>query len=262
VIYTPATQKAQLRRASVTTQANGPAASQPAVTTTSVSASLKLRVASYNVLYGSSPKRILSNIESVKPDVVLLQEASLSAVQMFARSLGMEYQFGPYKPGVKFGMAVLSRGKMETVKLFSMKGENNFAIAANVSVGGREMLIVSVHWKPLPRPLVSGLLKSMGPHKEQARMILELVRQSHRPAIVGGDLNTLSFTPEYLAMTAVMRDCASETGTSSQPSIFVSGIGYRVDHIFVHGPWRCKSGGVSQLGGSDHRLIYSDLELP
>jgi endonuclease/exonuclease/phosphatase family metal-dependent hydrolase len=222
---------------------------------------LKIRVASYNTQAGRQRVTILKNIQSVNPDIVFLQEAPLENVRSFARTLDMNYQYGPYDPKAKMGLAVLATGQISPVKIFTMSGERNFALAARVRMGNREILVVSTHLKSLPRPLVSGLLKTMGPHKVQADMIIDLVKQTKTPIIVGGDFNTLGFTPAFIALSSVLRNTAAAVGTSTQPSIFVSGAGYRIDHILVRGPWKIHDSQVSPLPGSDHRLIWADLEL-
>ncbi|MFA5864624.1 MAG: endonuclease/exonuclease/phosphatase family protein [Phycisphaerae bacterium] len=223
---------------------------------------LNLRLASYNILSAKFADKAFQNIQSVHPDIVLLQEAPLSRIKSFARNLGMSYQFGPYGPKSSTGLGILTIGKIKPVKLFDMPKERNFALAASVEMGNQKFLVICVHLKSLPRPLLTGLLKSMRPRQEQAKMIVELVKQTKTPAIVGGDFNTLSFTPEFLTLSSILRDCASAVGTSSQPSIFVNGIGYRIDHIFVRGPWKTRASQVSPLPGSDHRLIWVDLQLP
>jgi endonuclease/exonuclease/phosphatase family metal-dependent hydrolase len=222
---------------------------------------LSLRIASYNTQYGTQRANILKNIQSVNPDIVLLQETPLENVKSFARTLGMSYQFGPYNPKVKIGLGILAIGKITPVKLLTMTGERNFALAARVCIGDREILVVSTHFKSLPRPLVTGLIKVMGPHKAQADMIVDLVKQTKLPTIVGGDLNTLALTPAFITLSLSMRDTAEAAGTSSQPSIFINGAGYRIDHLLVRGPWKTLASKVSPLPGSDHRLIWAQLEL-
>ncbi len=232
--------------------------SRPATVSAEV---LKIRVASYNTQGGREKAEILKNIQSVNPDIVFLQEISPVTLKFFSKTLGMSYQFGPYGPRDTIGLGILAVGKIDPVKIFTMPGERNFALAARLQAGNREILIVSTHFKSLPRPLVSGLLKCMEPHKKQAAMIVDLVKQTKTPAIVGGDLNTLGITPAFFTLSSALRDTASAAGTSTQPSIFVSGVGYRIDHILVRGPWKVLNSQVSPLPGSDHRLIWADLEL-
>jgi endonuclease/exonuclease/phosphatase (EEP) superfamily protein YafD len=222
---------------------------------------LSLRVASYNTQSGKQRANILKNIQSANPDIVFLQEAPLENLKSFARTLGMSYQFGPYYPKAKVGLGILAVGKINPVKFLTMAGERNFALAARVRIGDREILVVSTHFKSLPRPLVTGLLTVMGPHKAQADMVVDLVKQTKLPTIVGGDLNTLAFTPAFITLSSSLKDTAEAVGTSSQPSIFISGAGYRIDHLLVRGPWKILDSKVSPLPGSDHRLIWAQLEL-
>jgi endonuclease/exonuclease/phosphatase family metal-dependent hydrolase len=237
------------------------APTQPA-TTTSARVLLTLRVASYNTRYGAEKQNVLKNIQSVHPDVVLLQEIPPDTLRAFSRALGMNYQFGPYQPGASLGLGILTRGTLEPLRPpLGMPHERNFALVARLTYQGQRIIVISTHLKSLPRPLIKGVFQTMGPHQEQAKKILEVVREYKGPAVVGGDLNTLGITPAYLSLSANLKDTAAAVGTASQPSIYVGGEGYRIDRIFVRGPWKTRAAQVSPLRGSDHRLIWADLQL-
>lgn len=230
---------------------------------TKPASTLKLRVATYNILSGRLFKQVLVNIRSVHPDIICLQETPLNkkGAKHLARVLGMQYQYFPYSKQSGIGIAILATGKLEPLKFFSMKGERNYALASKLNIGNREILLIALHLKSLPRPLVSGLLKSMGPRSRQAKEIIKLVSKQKLPAIVAGDCNTLPFTPEYITLSSKLKDCCVETKTSSQSSIFIGKNGYRIDHIFTRGPWKIEKCQVSPLPGSDHRLVWADMEL-
>jgi len=257
----PAVQKKEINATpqtpAVKTTATKPAATRPAGDPGTV----KIRVATYNTQFGKSPQQIIENLQSVHPDLVFLQETSRSNLRRYARALNMNYQFGPYDPKAQFGIGILAPGEIQPVKIFTMPNERNFGLAAIIKIANKDVLVVSTHLKSLPRPLVSGVLKAMGPHKEQANRILELVDKTNLPTIVAGDFNTMSFTPEYLTMATAMKDCAVAVGNTTQPSIFVEGTGYRIDYVFVRGPWKPLTCQVSPLPGSDHRLVWTDLNL-
>jgi endonuclease/exonuclease/phosphatase (EEP) superfamily protein YafD len=222
-----------------------------------------IRIATYNINSNINLTKkfdqILTNLNSANPDIIFLQEVNRKFITKLAKTLNMNYQLGPYAPKWDMGIGILSHYPIKPVKLFSMKDERNFAIAAKVKIDGKDILVVAVHLKSLPRPLVAGFFRSMGPHQEQAKMILDLVKSQKLPVIVGGDLNTLSFTPEFLLLTSELKDTSTSVGTGTQPSIFVNGIGYRIDHIFTRGPFSVKKCQVSPLPGSDHRMVWTEL---
>ncbi len=224
---------------------------------------LKLRVATYNILSGRSFKQILVNIRSVHPDIVCLEETPMEkhGARSIARALGMEYQFFPYSKRSGIGIAILATGKLTPLKFFTMKKERNFALASKLDIGNRKILVVAMHLKSLPRPLISGLLKSMGKRGNEAKEVVEFVSRQKLPAIVAGDCNTLPFTPAYITLSSKLRDSCVETKTSGQHSIFIGKSGYRIDHIFVRGHWNISKCQVSPLPGSDHRLVWADIEL-
>lgn len=222
---------------------------------------LKLRVASYNIEGGRKAAEVLANIRSVNPDILLLQEVDARTVRDFARAFGKRRQFGPYRPNAGQGIAILADGPMEPVKLFSMPNERNFAMAAKVKIADQELVVICAHFKSLPRPLVQGFLKTVAPHQAQAKQIVELAKKEKSPILFGGDLNTLAFTPAFITLSSTFRDTGAAVGTASQPSIFVHGVGYRIDHIMTRGPWKTLAAKVSPRPGSDHRLIWADLQL-
>ncbi len=227
---------------------------------------LRIRVATYNILCGRYIKDVVKNIKHIRPDIICLQEAPLNSrrgVRKIARVLGMDYLFYGYHKKGGVGLAILATGRIEPVRYFPEKTGRSFALAGKVEIGGRKILVVSIHLKSLPRPIIKGLLTSMDAHKKQVKRILELVTKDYPniPVIVAGDTNTLPFTPEYIMLTNRLKDCCIVTKTSHKPSIFIGKTGYRIDHIFIRGDWKILKCDVSPLAGSDHRLVWADLKL-
>jgi len=224
---------------------------------------IKLRVATYNVRIGSDLSRIQENLRLIGADVICLQEISTRRARLrkLAEALGMNYLAANYGKNWRNGLAVLARGKLKLVKVFTMPKERNFGLAAEVAVKGRKLNVLSIHLKSLPRPLLKGFFKSMGSRSQQAKQIAEFAKRSALPVIVAGDCNTLPLTPAYVALSSALRDCCTATGTSTQPTISIDRAGYRIDHVFVRGPWRIASCKVLPLAGSDHKPVAADLEL-
>jgi endonuclease/exonuclease/phosphatase (EEP) superfamily protein YafD len=242
------------------TSTSQPAASQP-VKVSGSEKTVELRVAAYNILRGEEKAKVFDNIHSAQPDIVLMEEAPDEVVRAFARKLDMSYNFGPYTPNGSQGIAILTKGKIKAVRLFSMQGERNFALASKVTIKGQTLLVIGVHLKSLPRPVTKGVFEVMDPHTRQAAKILAEIRKHDLPVLVGGDCNMLALSPEYAKLTSVLSDVALKTPNVNQPTIFVHAMGYRIDYFFTWGPWQVADYGVSPKPGSDHRMIHARLKL-
>jgi endonuclease/exonuclease/phosphatase family metal-dependent hydrolase len=230
---------------------------------------MKIRVVSYNIEKGAQSSKVQENLLRTKADLILLQEVPQKLLRVYARLLGMSYHFGPYGQEGDVGIGVLARGQLEPVKLFSMEGERNYALAVKwtpadqmKSRDAERILVVCTHLKSLQRPVTTGLLNAMKPHTLQAKKILAQVKKQQLPTIVAGDFNTLSWTPEYRTMATEMKDVAALAKAQNQPTILVGGGGYRIDYFFLQGPWIVRDYEVSPKPGSDHRMIQTVLELP
>ena len=220
----------------------------------------KLRVASYNIERGIQFDKVQANLEEARADLILLQEVPGKMLRTLARKFGMNYQFGPYSPNGDMGIGILAKGKLAPDKLFSMKDERNFALSVKWSVQKETFFVVSVHLKSLQRPVTTGLLNAMKPHTVQVKRILKQVKKHQLPTIIGGDFNTLAWTPEYQSMAAEMKDVAVVAKSQNKPTIFIGVGGYRIDYFFVDDSWKVRDYAVGPKPGSDHRMIQAVLE--
>jgi len=224
---------------------------------------VKLTVATYNIQGGRDPQLILRHLRRFNADIICLQEVNnrQTGLKLFARALGMNYLFAPRRKGERFGYAILAHGKLKRGKTLTMPGERNYGFAAELDIKHTNLHVICIHLKSLPRPLIKGALTSMAIRARQARTVIKSAKDKPGPVIVAGDCNALSFFPEYLSLSKSMTDCCVATKTSTQPTIFVGKVGYRIDHIFVKGSWNVTSCQVRAVKGSDHRPVVAKLEL-
>jgi len=224
---------------------------------------LAIRVATYNVLTSSDPNRILKNLQLLDADIVCLQEVRNDATHLkrFVDQLKMTAAYAAYGPRSGAGMAILARGTIKPGKVLNMAGERDYGFSADVTIKGETVRVLCIHLKSLPRPLIRGAMESMGARTRQAKDVVELAEASPHPVIVAGDTNSLGFFPSYVALARSLTDCCAACGTTTQPSIFVNRAGYRIDHVFVRGPWAIDAARVRELDGSDHRPVVAELRL-
>jgi endonuclease/exonuclease/phosphatase (EEP) superfamily protein YafD len=235
-----------------------------ASSTTTDASTFRVRVGTYNMMGGRKPAKILANLRKLDADLLCLQEVSSSQTQlkMYARALGMKAAFAPYRPAGSSGVAILANGSVTIDHTFTMDGERAFGVAAKVRLRGQELYVICVHLKSLPRPLMAGALASMEARSKQAREIVAWAQKQTVPTIIAGDCNSLTFFPEYLTLSNAFVDACRQTKTQHEPTIFVSGMGYRIDHIFAtNGAWRVAGCSAPALAGSDHRPVVAELGL-
>ncbi len=223
----------------------------------------RIIVATYNVQLAHNAELTLKNLKSFNADIICLQEIDkeASSLRMLADKLGMKYVFAGYSDRSRVGCAIMARGNVVRVTTLKMPRERNFGLVADVIVKGKSIRVICVHLKSLPRPLIHGAFKSMLPRMKQAKTVVQYALKSRKPVIVAGDTNSLAIFPGYATLAQSLKDSCTVKKTTTQPSIFVNKIGYRIDHVFVKGPWEIISSKVLPLSGSDHRPVVATLRL-
>lgn len=230
----------------------------------------KFRLATYNICAGKHIKEVLDNIKKVNPDIICLQEVLTvgknNGIRYMARVLGADYAYARYTSDTYTGLAILVRGgKIKLLRAFQGPGkeDRNFAIACRVKIADIELTVISMHLKSLERPLIKGVFSSLIDHQKQVKKIIEFTKKEAKEEniILAGDTNTLPFTPAYVMLKDNFTDCCLITKSQHKPSIFIDGRGYRIDHIFLKGDFKVLASDVSTSPGSDHRLIWADIEI-
>jgi len=225
---------------------------------------LKLKVVTYNVERAKQPVKLIKVLRKANADVLCLQEVpggGIFGIREIARSLRMNFEYQYYGHKKHMGCAILSRGKIGRSEPLVLAGERNFGLVSTVQIGKAKIKVLCIHLKSLPRPILTGLFLSSAARAKQARIIADMVKKELLPVIVAGDCNTLAIMREYTTLQKVLTDACAAAGTSTQPSILISGAGYRIDHVFFKGPWRVRSCQVIQAKASDHMPVAADLVL-
>ncbi|HEX6558926.1 MAG TPA: endonuclease/exonuclease/phosphatase family protein [Longimicrobiales bacterium] len=240
-----------------------------------------IRVATYNIHAGTdltsqpSIPRIAAVIDSLQPDIVLLQEVDrhtaralgadhldqlmhLTGLQgAFAKSL--DFQGGEY------GIALLSRWPIDSVTTVELtvdppqersggSHEPRVALHAVVRAPRGPLHVINTHIDPAAqgtyrRQEVVGIL---------ARLSRAVPAQA--PLVFGGDLNTRPNTDEIaavsLSLTDAWRACGAGPGNT-----FPAGVpDRRIDYIFFRHA-RCLHARVPVTEASDHRPLLVMLQI-
>ena len=93
------------------------------------------------------------------------------------------------------------------------------------------------------------------------RQLIGWVRQAGLPCIVGGDLNTLPYMPEYRTLARDLVDCTRAVSMNSRNTRPTWGLPAQLDYIFVSRDFHTRGCRVVDTELSDHRPVVADLEI-
>lgn len=229
---------------------------------------MRLRVCTYNIHGGTDEKRspslpaIADSLLGVQADVILLQEVDRflprsqfsDQATWLSRRLRMRaffygrLRFGP----AAFGNALLVRdgtptGKVTRLPLPASGGEPRCAVG--VLLPEHRCTVWSVH---------------LGLSDDWQATQLERLAESTAGAddppfvVVGGDFNARLDAPEVDAFLSATR---FDVLSGEEPTFPASAPAHRIDFLFGRGVTRLAGGAIAGPG-SDHCLVWADLELP
>ncbi|WP_210530442.1 endonuclease/exonuclease/phosphatase family protein [Rubellimicrobium arenae] len=226
----------------------------------------RVRLASYNIRkavgldWRRRPERILSVLDEIEADVVVLQEADKRLGQRpAALPLGLLSTHGRYAhidpgPGPSLGWhgnAILVRRGLEgeVMQLIDLPGiEPRGALVASIrpEIGRGRFVLVAAH-----------LGLNLGSRHRQMAAVLEAIRSYRLPVVIAGDLNERA---PFRLVAPFSRDLRL---VSPGPSFHAARPFVALDHMILTGPVRAVRAQVhaSHLSrvASDHLPIWADL---
>ena len=233
---------------------------------------IALRVLSYNIHHAEGVDgkldvaRIAGVIESVRPDIVALQEVDVKVKRSeqvdqaaeLGRLTGMKHAFGGNidLQGGKYGNALLTRGELSIVANHQLpnidKGEQRGVLEAIVEHEGKKLRVFATHFDHRRDPRE---------RLESASFVNQLAdAQPQTPALLIGDLNA-SFDSDVLQRTTQVWQLCNKT---SLPTIPVSQPERQIDFVlsFPRDAWEVvESRVLDEVVASDHRAIFYELKL-
>jgi endonuclease/exonuclease/phosphatase (EEP) superfamily protein YafD len=223
----------------------------------------ELTVLSFNVFKGRADVTALAaEIHRSRPDLVVLPEAG----QRFRGRLlplltGLGYRSSVTTAADEAddgGIVVLTAARLRDVKATPL-GLDTADRWMRVTGGGLgDVEVVAVHpASPVPRRM-SAWVTDLG-------MLRQWCDDGRGDHIVVGDINaTLDHAP-LRAAVAGCTDAAADRGqglVATWPSKWPRWFGVQIDHVFTSGGLRPASVQVLDLPGSDHRALFTRIELP
>jgi endonuclease/exonuclease/phosphatase family metal-dependent hydrolase len=236
------------------------------------------RVVSYNIRHGhhvdQGVKKIRSVLQSLKPDILCLQEATWQRPRrgspsghpvIFATALG-DYEWcaasRPRRPGGqrRLGPAIVVRGKIIRSEPLSVDGKSDYAVLAEVDIDGVRLIVVAGHFHSLSQASVAGAVRTEADRMREAAHLVRRLRGETLPVVIGVDLNALPIFPTYKSLAAAYTDVARAAGDESYTRMTGS-IPTRIDYVFVSSAFAVRTYRVVKVDYSDHRPVFVDLVL-
>ena len=241
----------------------------------------------YNIDNIKEDRRLLKVCTAIRnigvPDVLLMQEVhSQHAASFLAGNLEMPYvQYKDYAHH-QAGLAVLSRRPLNKVKIhyFSSSHYGYGALAAEIKIGNRKLLICSVHLDRIPqvnsRRRVSAFTTLRVFKKEllddtvRSRSVDELLKWLSGfdvdSIVIGGDFNTFPFSKPIRMMTKQYDDAlwpkiSYFSGTYMDLNHPLKPLNPRSDYIFYSPGVKCIKAEVVKTGPSDHYPVKAVFGL-
>jgi endonuclease/exonuclease/phosphatase family metal-dependent hydrolase len=247
-------------------------------------AASSLRLLTFNIRFGSGCDKIhipgydlqssLKNlyaiaaaIDSIKPDVVALQEVRGAAqAEKIAGKLGMHYAYVSHHLGYRlyffeWGLAFLFRFKMlatdhRSVLLDDETRVGRVALMGTMDIGGRPVTFINLHFD----------------HKEIAAQMNKVVQwtgDQRFPMVIMGDLNCEPDDPKLIPLKKQMHDTCRMASSARSREAEVRGTlpanQRRVDYIWVAKDYfRISDAGLIPSPFqriSDHIGYFADVEL-
>lgn len=242
---------------------------------------MRLRILTWNlhIAIGADerldPDRVAAEIRALKPDIAALQEVDaykertgwVNQWKYIGRAVGLPAFFGsnvttvaaappPQAPAAhpgrwmhQYGVALLTSLPVRSVEnhllTYRTEGEGYKEQRGCLEVETRDATLLCTHW---------------GLHQEerlaQVREVLALAERADRPAVVLGDLNAVSVSPEI----AALRERFLDAGAGAGPTFPSTGPNRRIDYCFLPQTWRVLGAHVLPTQASDHCPLLVEAE--
>lgn len=233
---------------------------------------LALRVMTYNIRaadYGLTG--IIATLEQGKADIIALQEVdklvrrtgTIDQPKRIAHSLGMNYVFRKHfsYQGGEFGLALLSRYKIDQVERVQVPLSNLILLKARAHTPGQPIMIIVVHFHPT-NPLDKSNTKKENDaaRLHEAKRALELATACNSPVLIMGDFNDTPGSPAYGLFAERFQDCCGVAGGLWEKTWPASFPITRIDYIWVSRHFRVLRCHTLNSSASDHLPVIAEIQ--
>jgi len=208
-----------------------------------------LRIAAINLLSSNRDyDKVLAYIQVEKFDIIIFQELSFGwRRQLNKLSTTYPYQKHQAQKG-NFGIGIYSRISLTNTQIYEFGQFDIPSIAANFKYKNKTYYLIGTHPVPPTNPSAFKM------RNDQMTFVNGLVRKQEAEAIVVGDMNCTSFSPNFSLLTegTTLRDTRAGFGACTSWEATIPFIAITIDHALVTDGIRVKHRGVGPYIGSDH----------
>jgi endonuclease/exonuclease/phosphatase (EEP) superfamily protein YafD len=214
-----------------------------------------VRVVAFNVNVGNTGlANIAAYLESLSPDVVVLEEMTASSAERLA-SLLPELEHREVALDVGRGVVILSRWPLVSSQRLEHE-RMMFGVRTEVDLGDRRLRLYGVHlnWPVVP--------KAAAGRNSQLLALGRELSGCGDACLVVGDFNTTPWSSHFreLLESSGFRDCAGGRGLlQTWPSGLPALLGIRIDHCLASPAVSIEDVSVGESVGSDHSATINDL---
>lgn len=219
-----------------------------------------LRVMLVNVLQSNTHyEDVVSQIERIDPDVVVLQEINLTWLENL-QSLNVSRPFHIHVPGgVLRGMAIFSRFPLNGIRSEEFGDRMTPSVIATLTVNETRVSLVATHpWPPSSQ-------FDYRARNEQILQVGKFMANQPDPRILIGDLNLSMWSAHYrkLISTTGLKNVRRGFGVlPSFPMDSLPLIRVPIDHCLVSDGIQVADCRLGEAMGSDHAPLIVDLVIP
>jgi endonuclease/exonuclease/phosphatase family metal-dependent hydrolase len=232
-----------------------------------------LKVMTYNIrACDFGLKNIIATLKQANADIIALQEVDkyvkrtgrVDQPKKISQALGMYYTFRKHfsYQGGEFGLALLSRYRIDQVKRMKVKRSNLILLKARVHAPGQTVGVVVVHFHPT-NPFDDKATKesNTSARKREAKKAFDTASRFQSPVLIMGDFNAASGSYAYDLFKEKYQDACESTGNlwrKTWPAKFPV---TRIDYIWASKHFKILSCRTINSHASDHRPVVARIQL-
>jgi endonuclease/exonuclease/phosphatase (EEP) superfamily protein YafD len=217
-----------------------------------------VRLVEFNVLVRNTNLRgIASYLESIAPDVVVLEEVTASSGERLVSLLPrFPHHYLAVDDGVR-GILVLSRWPLLDPQTL-LQGRGLYGVRAEVDLGDRHLRLHGLHlnWPLMPDAALG--------RNEQLPALARELAACRGACVAVGDFNTVPWSSHFRDLLTVsgFQDCAAGRGfLATWPAGLPAPLRIRIDHCLVSSAVSVVDVRVGEAIGSDHLATINDLSV-
>lgn len=209
---------------------------------------------------------ILKFIDSINPDILLLQE---SAYKVGRNIDGFDHHFLGFREGIeKTLLDIYSKYPIVNKGFVDFPESKNNAIYTDLKIENDTIRVYNIHLQSFAFTFgntddISGKFSNtLNKQIEQAQIIKEHSENWNGKVIIGGDLNATQFGKPYRIIAESLNDSFIKKGNGLGTTYSLKGYPLRLDYAFTDKTLNINQHKNINLDLSDHQPILIEFKIP